>query len=176
MCNPILATLLKMQPHCNQSSCENATPFSRTSSLASYKEVPPPRKWTPKQKFRYTWIFQPLKVHIQFHLVLFTVETNLSAVHLCIKSAMFTMIVPGKGVAETNFLSRLTTCKMTKLTSSNLVSIICMSTVGKKIYYCLYFPIPIISTVESIKLAWISAFITSRNHPYCMILDNGMFA
>ena len=35
MCNPILATLLKMQPHCNQSSCENATP------LASYKKVPP---------------------------------------------------------------------------------------------------------------------------------------
>ena len=51
-----------------------------------------------------------------------------------------------------------------------------MSTVGKNKYYCLYFPIPIIRTVESIKLAWICAFITSRNHPYCMTPDNGMFA
>ena len=40
MCDPILVTLLKMQPHYSQSSCENATPSSGTSSLASYKEPP----------------------------------------------------------------------------------------------------------------------------------------
>ena len=37
---------------------------------------------------------------------------NLSAVHRCIKSAMLTIIVPGIGVAETNFFSLLTTCTM----------------------------------------------------------------
>ena len=42
MCDPILVTLLKMQPHSSQSSRENATPSSGTSQLASYKEVPPP--------------------------------------------------------------------------------------------------------------------------------------
>ena len=41
MCDPILVTLLKMRPHYSQSSCENATPSSGTSPLASYKEVPP---------------------------------------------------------------------------------------------------------------------------------------
>ena len=46
MSDPILVTLLKMQPHYSQSSRENATPAtpsSGTSPLASYKEVPPPR-------------------------------------------------------------------------------------------------------------------------------------
>ena len=42
MCNPILVTLLKMQPHYSQSSHENATPSSSTSTLASCKEVLPP--------------------------------------------------------------------------------------------------------------------------------------
>ena len=42
MCDPILFTPLKMQPHYSQSSRENATPSSGTSPLASYKEVPPP--------------------------------------------------------------------------------------------------------------------------------------
>ena len=42
MCDPILVTLLKIRPHYSQSSCENATPSSGTSPLASYKEVPPP--------------------------------------------------------------------------------------------------------------------------------------
>ena len=42
MCDPILVTLLKMQPHYSQSSRENATPSSGTSPLASYREVPPP--------------------------------------------------------------------------------------------------------------------------------------
>ena len=41
MCDPILVTLLKMRPHYSQSSRENATPFSGTSPLASYKKVPP---------------------------------------------------------------------------------------------------------------------------------------
>ena len=34
MCNPILVTLLKMQPHYSQSSRENVTPSSGTSLLA----------------------------------------------------------------------------------------------------------------------------------------------
>ena len=42
MWDPILVTLLKMQPHYSQSSRENATPSSGTSPVASYKEVPPP--------------------------------------------------------------------------------------------------------------------------------------
>ena len=42
MCDPILVTLLKMQPHYSQSSRENATPSSGTSPVASYKEVPLP--------------------------------------------------------------------------------------------------------------------------------------
>ena len=41
MCDPILVTFLKMRHHYSQSSCENATPSSGTSPLASYKEVPP---------------------------------------------------------------------------------------------------------------------------------------
>ena len=44
MCDPILVTLLKMQPHSSQSRRENATPSSGTSPLASYKGVPPPGK------------------------------------------------------------------------------------------------------------------------------------
>ena len=40
MCNPILVTLLKMQPHYSQSSPENATLSSGTSPLPSFKEVP----------------------------------------------------------------------------------------------------------------------------------------
>ena len=43
MCDPILVTLLKMQPRYSQSTRENATPSSGTSPLASYKEVPPTR-------------------------------------------------------------------------------------------------------------------------------------
>ena len=35
MCDPILVTLLKMQPHYNPSIRENATPSSGTSPLAS---------------------------------------------------------------------------------------------------------------------------------------------
>ena len=49
MCDPILVTLLKMRPHYSQSSCENATPSSGTSPLASYKDVPIPRS-TPRAK------------------------------------------------------------------------------------------------------------------------------
>ena len=40
--DPILVTLLKMRPHYRKSSCENATPSSGTSPLASYKEVHSP--------------------------------------------------------------------------------------------------------------------------------------
>ena len=39
---PIQVTLLKIQPRYSQTSCENATPSSDTSPLASNKEVPPP--------------------------------------------------------------------------------------------------------------------------------------
>ena len=38
MCDLILVTLLKMQPHFSQSSRENATLPSGTSPLACYKE------------------------------------------------------------------------------------------------------------------------------------------
>ena len=47
MCDPILVTVLKMQPHYSQSSRENATPSSGTSPVASYKEVPPPGLGVP---------------------------------------------------------------------------------------------------------------------------------
>ena len=46
MCDPILVTLLKMQPRYSQSSRESVTPSSRTSPLASYKEVPSPQDLT----------------------------------------------------------------------------------------------------------------------------------
>ena len=42
ICELILVTLLKMQPHYSQSSRENVTPSSGTSPLASYKKYPPP--------------------------------------------------------------------------------------------------------------------------------------
>ena len=42
MCDPILATLLKMQPHYCQSSRQNATPCSGTLPLASYNKMYPP--------------------------------------------------------------------------------------------------------------------------------------
>ena len=40
MYDPILVTLWKMRPHYIQFSRENGTPYSGTSPLASYKEVP----------------------------------------------------------------------------------------------------------------------------------------
>ena len=39
MCDPILVTLMKKQPHYSQFSRENATPSSGTSPLAYYYEV-----------------------------------------------------------------------------------------------------------------------------------------
>ena len=42
MCDPILVTLWKMQPHYGHSSRENVTPSSGTSPFACYKEVPHP--------------------------------------------------------------------------------------------------------------------------------------
>ena len=50
MRDPILVTLLKMQPHYRQSSRENATPSSGTSPVASYREVPPPPRDDPDGK------------------------------------------------------------------------------------------------------------------------------
>ena len=41
MCATILVALLKMPPHYNHSSRENATPSSGASPLGSNKEVPP---------------------------------------------------------------------------------------------------------------------------------------
>ena len=62
MCDPILVTLLKMQPHYSQSSRENATPSSGTSPLALYTEVPPrpsPRSpCRPKTIYYLFWIGQ----------------------------------------------------------------------------------------------------------------------
>ena len=42
ICDPILVIVLKMQPYYSHYRHKNATPFSGTSPLASYKEVPPP--------------------------------------------------------------------------------------------------------------------------------------
>ena len=42
MYDPILVTLIKMQPHYSQSSRENATPSSDTSPLAFYLDIFPP--------------------------------------------------------------------------------------------------------------------------------------
>ena len=42
ICDPILVTLLKMQPRYIQSGLKNATLSSGTSPLASYKELPLP--------------------------------------------------------------------------------------------------------------------------------------
>ena len=47
MSDPIQVTLLKMQPRYSQSSCENATPSSGTSPLASYNYSPPPGQIFP---------------------------------------------------------------------------------------------------------------------------------
>ena len=46
MCDPILVTVLKKQPHYSQSSRKNATPSSGTSPAAYYLEVPPPPRAT----------------------------------------------------------------------------------------------------------------------------------
>ena len=54
MCDPILVTLLKMQPHDSQSSHENVTPSSDTSPLGSYMEVPPPPPPQNKTAINYT--------------------------------------------------------------------------------------------------------------------------
>ena len=51
MCEPILATVLKMRPHYSQSSRENATPSSGTLPLACYKEVPPPPPRDERQMY-----------------------------------------------------------------------------------------------------------------------------
>ena len=47
MSDPILVTLLKMQPHYSQSNLENAPPSSGTYPLASYKEVTSPPLLSP---------------------------------------------------------------------------------------------------------------------------------
>ena len=56
MCNLFLVTLLKMQFHYSQYSCENTTPIRGTFPLA-YKEVllssPPP----PPGGYKATWLF-----------------------------------------------------------------------------------------------------------------------
>ena len=40
-------SILKMRPHCSQSSRKNATPSSGPSPLASYEEGPPPPPTPP---------------------------------------------------------------------------------------------------------------------------------
>ena len=52
MCEPVVVTLLKMQPYYSQPSQENATAPSSTSPKASYKEVPPGCSLDPLQKSR----------------------------------------------------------------------------------------------------------------------------
>ena len=51
MCDPILVIPLKMQPFYSQSSRKITTPFSGTSPLAYYQELPPPPvSLPPKQE------------------------------------------------------------------------------------------------------------------------------
>ena len=59
-CDPILVTLLKMQPHYSQSSRENATPPSGVSPLACYQEVSPP---PPVNKVFGAWIFDIANIY-----------------------------------------------------------------------------------------------------------------
>ena len=56
MCDSILASLLKMQPHYSQSSRENATPSRGTSPLASCKEEPPRVLFVPKRQKPVAWV------------------------------------------------------------------------------------------------------------------------
>ena len=56
MCDPILVTLLKMQPHYSQPSRENATPSSGTSPLASYTEVTAPHPPASPENYYPFWI------------------------------------------------------------------------------------------------------------------------
>ena len=50
MCDPILTTVLKMQPHYSQSSREHASSSSGTSPLAPCKEVPLPPGWRTRKE------------------------------------------------------------------------------------------------------------------------------
>ena len=49
MCDPLLATILKVQPHYSQTSRDISTPSSGTSPLAPYKEVSPPPSGAAEQ-------------------------------------------------------------------------------------------------------------------------------
>ena len=67
MCDPILVTLLKMQPYYRQSSRENVTSSSGTSPLASCKEVPPP----PNPEVSIVWLSEHLFCLISYKSFLF---------------------------------------------------------------------------------------------------------
>ena len=54
---PIQVTLLKIQPRYSQTSCENATPSSDTSPLASNKEVPPRTEPRFNEKTK-SWLYR----------------------------------------------------------------------------------------------------------------------
>ena len=59
MCDPILATLLKVQPHYSQSSREiKMRPHPAAHPLASCKEVPPPPPvlFVPKRQKPVAWV------------------------------------------------------------------------------------------------------------------------
>ena len=84
MCDPILVTLLKIQPHYSQSSRENATPSSGTSPVASYREVPPPRVQSPSVNSRilmvcFTFLLYTYECFIRLK---FVTETD---IYLCSK-------------------------------------------------------------------------------------------
>ena len=51
-----------MQPHYSQSSREKATPSSGTSTLAAYKEVPPPRLLPIQKKKKIERLFKDLNL------------------------------------------------------------------------------------------------------------------
>ena len=81
---PWLIPLLKMRPHHSQPSCENATPTSGASPLASYKEVrpPPPAPRRPWSRRYFTRGFGvPITLHLNYQIRLKTVLNYSLIVH-----------------------------------------------------------------------------------------------
>ena len=95
MCDPILVTLLKMRPHYNHSSHENATPSSGTSPLACYKEVPSPP--SPPQGFHsnlgWEWTKSKHKApsRLQFPIILWCATTSFMAPCNCLSELSIKM-------------------------------------------------------------------------------------
>ena len=73
MCDPILVTLLKMQPHYSQSSRESTIPSSGISPLTPYKEatLPPPPRIEPGPFVQYKhYTTTPTQKFLKFNYIL----------------------------------------------------------------------------------------------------------